>query len=262
MTINDIQRAFKESACGELDIATGGMNRYVVHVPFTFTDGDHYVVLLKQEGKRWLLSDEAHTFMHLSYDLTDAEFDQGNRRKIIDGVLNNHGIEDRSGELVLPIPEGRYGDALFSFVQAITRIADVIYLNRERVRSTFFEDFRRLVEEKAEAVGMQDVQFNYTHPTHDPEHHYPVTARLNGRTTQQLLIFGISNDEQCRDATITLHQWEKWHEKFHSFGVFRDQMEINRLVLARFSDIAGRQLSSLEIARERLPQYLREVFQR
>ena len=36
----------------------------------------------------------------------------------------------------------RYGDALYSFVQALLRITDVSYLSRERVRSTFIEDFR------------------------------------------------------------------------------------------------------------------------
>lgn len=259
MTIQDIQRAFKESACGELELASAGINRYVVHIPFTFTDGDHYVVLLKQEGQRWILSDEGHTFMHLSYELTDAEFDRGNRREIIDKVLNVHSVEDRGGELVLPIPEGRYGDALFSFVQAITRITDITFLSREHVRSTFMEDFRQLVEGQALIVGLDEVKFNYTHPIRDPEKRYPVTARVNGKKIQQILLFGIDNDDQCRDATITLHQWEKWQEKFVNIVVFSNQMEINRLVLARFSDVAGRQLSSLEIARDRLSQYLREL---
>lgn len=113
-------------------MVSSGLNRYIVHVPFTFDDGDHFVVILKEEGGAWFLSDEGHTFMHISYDYSNLEFDRGTRRSIIDKVLSNFSIEDRTGELVLPIPPGQYGDALFSFTQAITKITDVNFLNRDR----------------------------------------------------------------------------------------------------------------------------------
>lgn len=262
MSIQDIRQAFKESACGEIEVVTSGLSRYVVHVPFTFDDGDHFVVLLKEEKGQWILSDEGHTFMHMSYDFRDLEFDQGTRRSVIDEVLNNFGIEDHNGELVLPIPAGRYGDALFSFVQAITKITDVAFLNRDRVRSTFKEDFQKLVESKSKEAGLDAVEFDYTHPLQDPKRQYPVDVRVNGKVTPQLLLFGIGNDAQCRDATITLQQWEKWQEFFQTITVFRDQTEINRLVLARFSNVAGSQLASLEVARERLGPYLHRILPR
>jgi len=46
-------------------------------------------------------------------------------------------VEDRNGELVLDVQDERYGDALYSFVQALLKITDISYLARERVRSTF-----------------------------------------------------------------------------------------------------------------------------
>lgn len=257
MVSQDIIRAFKESACGEIDLASSGINRYLVHVPFTFTDGDHYVVMLRQEGqeKKWVLSDEGHTFMHLSYELREMEFEHGNRRKRIDEVLSSYQIEDRDGELVLAIPAGRYGDALFTFVQAITRITDITFLDRETVKNTFREDFNKVVSEKGKEAGIENIAFGYAHPVNDPQRMYPVDARLNGVTSQQILVFAVGNDDQCQTATIVLHQWEKWKEQFQSIAVFRDQTEINKYYLARFSDVAGRQLSSLDSAKERLRKY-------
>ncbi len=254
MNHSDIERAFKESVCDEVELAAEGMDRYLVHVPFTFADGDHYVVLLKRDDGQWMLSDEGHTFMHVSYEV--PEFDRGTRRAIIDRVLAGLGIEESAGELRLRIPEGRYGDALFSYLQAITRITDVSFLARERVRTTFVEDFQELVRE---AAANREVQFGYAHPVHDPEQRYLVDARINGTIGRQILVFAISNDDQCRDATITLYRWESWDERFHPVAVFRDQTEINRVVLARFSDVAERQFSSLETARERLAPYLTDI---
>ena len=252
MMSQDIIQAFKESACGEIDLISGGINRYLVQAPFTFTDGDHYVLILRQEGQNWILSDEGHTLMHLSYGLREREYEAGNRRKIIDEVLTLYQIENRDGELVLTIPLGRYGDALFTFVQAITRITDVTFLDRATIKSTFYEDFNRLVSEKATEAGIQNITPDYTHPTKDPQGKYPVDARLNGVTSQQVLMFAVGNDDQCQTATIVLLQWEKWEEQFHSIAVFRDQTEINRHYLARFSDVLGRQLSSLDSAKEKL----------
>lgn len=252
MVSQDIIRAFKESACGEIDLTSNGINRYLVRVPFTFTDGDHYVVILRQEAQKWILSDDGHTFMHLSYELREREYEAGNRRKIIDEVLNSYQIENKDGELVLSIPQGRYGDALFTFVQAITRITDMTFLDRATVKSTFREDFKRLVSEKAREAGIQNITFDYTHPAKDPLRKYPVDVRLNGVTSRQVLVFAVANDDQCQTATIVLLQWEKWEEQFHSIAVFRDHTEINRQYLARFSDVIGRQLPSLDSAKERL----------
>lgn len=197
--------------------------------------------------------------MHLSYELRDREYEAGNRRKIIDEVLISYQIENRDGELVLTIPSGRYGDALFTFVQAITRITDMTFLDRATVKNTFSEDFKRLVSEKAREAGIQNITFGYTHPVNDPQGKYPVDARLNGVTSQQIFVFAVGNDDQCQTATIVLLQWEKWQETFQSIAVFRDQTEINKYYLARFSDVSGRQLSSLDSARERIQRYFSDL---
>ncbi|MBM2826234.1 MAG: putative cytosolic protein [Dehalococcoidia bacterium] len=250
MNLSKVESAFKKSVCDEIELAQSGISRYIVHTPFTFEDGDHYVVLLKETPDGIVLTDEGHTFMHLSYDV--PQFDRGNRRAIIDRVLSAYHVEDAAGELQLHIPAEQYGDALFSFIQAITRITDVTFLTRERVRSTFLDDFQELIKGVAQS---HDVAFGYTHPVHDSGKRYSVDARINGTIERQILVFGIANDDQCRDATIILHQWEYWGEAFHSAAIFQDQAQINRVVLARFSDVVGHQFSSIETARGRLAQH-------
>lgn len=223
-------------------------------MPFTFEDGDHYVVLLKQVGDQWYLTDEGHTFMHLSYLV--PQFDQGNRRGIIDKVLASLRVESRDGELRLPVEPESAGDSFFTFIQAITRISDVTFLSRERVRSTFAEDFQQVVQK---AASGRTVTPSYSHPQHDPEKLYPVDIRVDGSNLGQVLLFGIGNDEQCQRATITLYRWQQWGERFGSVGIFRDQTEINRHALARFTDIAGRQFSTLETARDMLTTTLADL---
>jgi hypothetical protein len=257
MTLQDIVKEFKVSACGEINLESAGLDRYIVDVPFTFDDGDHYVVLLKKEGQNWVLSDEGHTLMHLSYDLRDKEYEKGNRQKIIDEVLNSHQIRNVDGELVLTIPQSRYGDALFTFVQVITKITDVTFLTRELVKTTFQEDFSRLVSEKSEELGIKNV-FNYTNPLRDPHGLYPIDVRLNGVTSKQIFIFAIDSDTKCQSATIVLHQWREWQEKFYSIAIFSDWMNITRLHLYRIQDVLNKQLVSYDRAQELLKRELED----
>ena len=142
MSIEAIEQDFHRKVSQKIRLSGEGIDRFRVLTPFLFDDGDHLAIVLKKEGARWMLSDEAHTYMHLTYDIEEKDLHRGTRQKIISNTLSTFGIEDQEGELVLEVPGERYGDALYSFVQGLLKITDVSFLSRERVRSTFMEDFR------------------------------------------------------------------------------------------------------------------------
>ena len=82
MLAEEISRAFRRKVSAEVRIERDGLDRYVVYTPFSFDDGDHYVVVLKKESGKWTLTDEGHTFMHLSY--AEVDLSSGARAKFID----------------------------------------------------------------------------------------------------------------------------------------------------------------------------------
>lgn len=260
MVAENIEKTFHEKVSGEIRLAPGGVDRYRVLTPFQFDDGDHIVIVLKKEGGRWILSDEAHTYMRLTYDISEKSLRSGTRQNIISNTLSMFGVEDRSGELIFPVPDERYGDALYSFVQTILKISDVSFLSRgwprtrKRSYPTFKSDFRALMKE---SVPENRLEFDWFDPERDYQRKHKVDCRINGMR-QPIFVHALANDSATRDATIALHKFQQWKILYRPLAIFKDRESINRAVLDRFSEVVDTQFPNISDNRERIIRYLKE----
>ncbi len=255
MPFEDIEKDFKMKVCEQVSLFKEGIDRFRVFTPFLFEDGDHLVIVLKRKDDQWVLTDEGHTYMHMTYDIDEKDLHRGTRQIIISNALSAFEMEDLEGELILPIKSGEFGDSLYSFAQGLLKITDISYLSRERVRSTFLEDFKQLL---GESVVEQRRIFDWSEPDYDPQKRYTVDCRVNGMQ-RPLYIFALSSDGRVRDATIAMLQFKEWGLNFKTLGIFKDRENINGKVLARFSDVCENQFPNLISNRERIQNFISEV---
>lgn len=233
-----------------------GNDRYIVTTPFIRDDGDHFNIVIRgtSDQSKWIVSDEGETLMHLSYWMDYASLKKGTRQQVIERVLGQYGVQNQEGELRLETNYKELSSAIFTFLQALTRVNDVTYLSRESVRATFMDDFREFMRK---SVPAERLTFDYHHPQFDRRAVYSVDAVVNHRNIP-LYVFAIGGNERCRDVTINLHMYKQWDIKYQSIAIFEDQQAISRDVLARFSDVADKQFSSLVSSEAQIGSYLKE----
>ena len=251
-----IEQQFSQKVAKEISLTAEGDDRYVVFTPFMFDDGDHLVIALKHRDGKWELSDEGHTYMHLSYEVDEADMFKGTRGKIIANTLAMFDVKDREGELAIDVIDDDYGEALFAFVQALLKIADVTYLSRDRARRTFLDDLKDFM---TETVPRERMQFSWYAP-HDESRKYRVDCRVNGMQ-RPLFVYALNNDTRTRDVTIALHQFLNWGIEFEPVGVFQDVHAIGGKVLERFNDVCPSQNQFVKFKEERgqFAEYLQKA---
>ena len=252
--INDLRKQFKDSVCDSIEVIQQGINRFVVETPFAFEDGDSYVIVMIKKRNSWVLTDEGHTLMHLSYWMEDIDdLASGNRNDILLGVLASHSMNlTETGEIEIEILENDYGNALFTFIQGITNIMDLTFLSRERVKSTFLEDFYKFMIGN---IPRERLIVNWNEPEIDRDSKYVVPYYISG-LREPTLVFPIDNENRVKDANITLLYFQTRKFKNHSVVVFEDMGELSKDPVARLIDVGEKPFSNFESNKENIKEHL------
>ena len=255
MSFKTIEKDFIDKFSSRIRLVPDGEGRFRVFTPFRLDGGDHLHIVLKNENDQWVLSDEGHTYMHLTLDIDEKKLLSGTRHKIISSALSTFELKDRDGELILEVQDGDYGAALYSFAQSLIRISDVSYLSLFREQPpprTFKNDVRGLLER---SVPIGSMKRNWIHPE-DQKRKYKVDYRINGTPKPQLLVYALSNDSNMQTATIALHRFKSWKLEFISLGILKDPTPTPKIQksLDWFLDI-GDACCGLAEGRERIQEY-------
>ena len=120
-------------------------DKYQLTVPILHEDGDMLDIYLQKSpkgGEYVRVCDFGMTLMRLSYNY---EFNTDSKRKTLNSILINNGVENSNGNLFLDTPINKIYESVFQFSGCIQKVCSMDYWNRETAQSSFYKDLHNFV---------------------------------------------------------------------------------------------------------------------
>jgi len=197
-----------------------------ISLPLVEGDGDVVTVWLESVLGGWRIRDKGTTFLRLSYDVDLDLVNEGQRARVVERILSEHGVASEAGELTMTTEEAHLARALMAFGQAVLRVSDVRLWTRHRIASTFYEDLQRELERIA---GQARVHPKYVVPEIPDALRYEIDFKIDTPAHNlPFYVFGVPTLDKARLTTITLLHLLSSGHRFDSLVVAADLEDLQK----------------------------------
>ncbi len=235
--IKDLQQKLCKDLCLNVRIEKRG-ELYCIDTPFCFPDGDSYQIYLeKGEDGKARLTDKGHLLMQMSYDMDIDTLYKGARNNLRKKILGEVGMkETEDGEFYIDTPIEYLGEEIFTFGQGLTRVYDLLLLQRSHVSSDFYDD---LEGELCQMLGKKKIKKDYLVEGIENKELYQVDFFFKGKNDKQVYLYGIPNSNKARLTTVCLEHFNSKKLEFESLLIFEDIEKIAKKDVERLRNVGG-----------------------
>lgn len=178
---------------------------YAISTPVTWFSGDTISFYARVEGERARLEDSGTLLFDLEGQGVD--FSSDNRMEILSGLMKDHGVvlSEEDGVFCTDwVPKGAISTLAIPFLTFLARVQDLLFLNRDVVKSTFTEDLKSALEDDFgdSAVSVSEALIS-TLP------HYTVDIVVRTPIGKTAAIFPATNDVAVLRAVLFAMELQK-----------------------------------------------------
>ncbi len=171
---------------------------FAISTPVTWFSGDTISFYARVEGERARLEDSGSLLFDLEGQGVD--FSSENRREILSGLLSDHGVSlsEEDGLFCTEwVPKEKLATLALPFLSFLARIQDLLFLNREIVKSTFREDVITALEEE-----FQEDRVSFSEALIPSLPHYTVDIVVRAESGKIAAVFPATNDVSVLRAVL------------------------------------------------------------
>lgn len=178
---------------------------YAISTPVTWFSGDTISFYARIEGERARLEDSGSLLFDLEGQGVD--FSSENRMEILSGLLGDHGVvlEDEDGVFCTEwVPKDQIAALALPFLTFLARVQDLLFLNREIVKSTFKEDLIGALEDT-----FSEASVSVSEALIPALPHYTVDIVVRSKGGKTAAIFPATNDVTVLRAVLFSMELQK-----------------------------------------------------
>lgn len=180
---------------------------YAISTPVTWFSGDNLSFYARVEGARARLEDSGSLLFDLEGQGVD--FSSENRMEILSSLLSEHGVimSEEDGLFCTEwVKKEEIASLALPFLTFLARVQDLLFLNREVVKSTFREDLISALEDT-----FTEGRVSVSEPLIETLPHYTVDIVVRSDSGKTAAIFPATNDVSVLRAVLFSMEVQKHH---------------------------------------------------
>lgn len=222
-----------------------------LYAPFFHEDGDMLSIYLQlsKDGTQVRIRDFGNTLMRVSYTF---DIDSDNKKSILANIINSNNCQLEDGELILNTDMKFLPEAIFRFSQTVAKVSNIDILNREVVKTLFFDYLDDYIFSNYKDYN---VQKNVT-PTGDPQ----LVVDYQFPFKKPIYLFGVNKDTKAAKVVITCLSFQKLNIPFRSFIIHEDMDALSAFYRRQITNASDKQFASLEDFKAQGAQFIQREY--
>ena len=206
-----------------------------VYAPFFHEDGDMLSIYLDISSENILIRDYGNTLMRVAYTF---DYESENKKKILDDIVKSYNGMLIDDEISMFANESNLAMTVYHFSQLIAKTSSIDMLQREFVKSLFFEYLNDFVETN---LNGYEVVRNCT-PSSDKS----LIVDYVIKATRPIYMFGVNSDSRASRTIISCLSFQREKIPFRSLVVHENIDSLNSFNRQQIINVADKQYYSFD----------------
>ena len=210
-------------------------NVFRVYAPFFHEDGDMLSMYLDLNADNMVIRDFGNTLMRVAYTF---DFESENKRRILNDIVSSYNGLLVNDEMIMNTSESNLAMTIYHFSQLVAKASNIDILQREVVKSLFFEYLNDYVETN---LRDYDIVKNIT-PSSDKS----LVVDYEIKAQRPIYMFGVNGDSKASKTIISCLNFQREKLPFRSLIVHENIESLSSFNRRQITNASDKQFDSFD----------------
>ena len=210
-------------------------NVYRIYAPFFHEDGDMLSIYLDLSSDNMYLKDFGNALMRVAYTF---DFESENKRRILNEIVKSYGGLLLDDEVCLLTSRDNLATSIYNFSQLIAKVSNISILQRELVKSLFFEYLDDYVSSELRDYDIEKA----CKPSSDKSLEVDYIIRAE----RPIFMFGVNSETKASKTIISCLSFQRDKIPFRSLVVHEGFDNLTAFSRSQITNTADKQFDSFD----------------
>jgi len=231
----DVTAMLKRQFGSNIGVEEVFANVFRVYAPFFHEDGDMLSIYLDYSTENIIIRDYGKTLMRVAYTF---DFESENKRRILEDIVKSYNGILKDDEVSMSADESNLAMSVYHYSQLIAKTSNIDILQRETVKSLFFEYLNDFVD--TELVNFEIIK--NSKPSSDDS----LVVDYVIKAPRPIYMFGVNGDSKASKTIITCLNLQKERIPFRSLVVHENIDSLSLFNRQQITNAADKQFYSFD----------------